>query len=150
MSEHVELGNAREAKQREKMIRHKEKGICHFCPEGLVEHQSPVIYQGINWFITANDYPYAGAVHHYLIVSKRHIVTVTDLHPAEFSELMLLIIPWIQEHLNVAGYSLVVRNGKMTLTGATLDHLHVHFVVGVEKDGSDHEMILARIGYQKK
>lgn len=150
MSEHVELSNAREPEQQAKMELHKKKGTCHFCPDGFVEHKSPVIYPGATWFITANDYPYTGAIHHYLIVSKRHVISVTDLNQTEFFELMSCVIPWLQKHLNVAGYSIIIRNGKMTLTGATLDHLHVHFVVGAEKEGPEHEMILARIGYQKK
>lgn len=149
MSEHVELGNAREPEQREKMERHKEKGVCHFCPDGFVEHTSPVIYQTTTWFIIGNDYPYAGAAHHYLIVSRRHVISIKELELIEFSGLMLAIT-WLQQHLNVAGYSIIIRNGKMTVTGATLDHLHIHFVVGVGKEGPEHEMILARIGYQKK
>lgn len=149
MSEHVNLENARDPEQLRRMQEHARAGKCHFCPVGFKAHKSPVIWNGQSWFITANDFPYEGTGYHFLIVLKEHRTALTDLLRKDMEELILCAIPFLVEHTKAPGYSIFVRNGKMNYTGATLDHLHIHFVVGAEKSGPQHPMIFAPVGYKK-
>ena len=142
------MDNARDPEQLRIMMEHQKAGVCHFCPEGFKKHKSPVIYDDEFWFITGNDYAYPGSVSHYLIVSKQHVTKVQDLSIS--AQLTLFTaIEWLSYNLGFSGFSLFVRSGNMAYTGATLDHLHFHFLVGEEKSDNT-EMLLVNLGYKKK
>lgn len=128
----MEMDNARHPEQLEKMLALEESGGCHFCAEGFKEHSAAVIHEGNHWFVTANDFPYEGSVHHYLIVNKTHITRLSEIADKARVELFS-VIEWLEEYLGVAGASVFVRSGDMAYTGATLDHLHFHFLVGGNK-----------------
>ena len=145
---HNEIDNARSDRLRQRMIEHEKHGRCHFCPEGFKSHTNPVIYQNEHWFIAGNDDPYPGSIHHYLIVSKRHTTQVVYLTDQEILA-QAEAVAWLVKHLEADAYTILVRSGNMKKTGATLDHLHFHFVSGVEKTGPEHEMIFGPLGYQK-
>ena len=145
---HNEIENARDPEQLNRMLEHQRNNRCHFCPEGFKSHSSPVIFKNDSWFIAGNDMPYRGAVHHYLIVSVRHTTEVVHLSDKEILD-QAEAVAWLVQHLRTDGYTIFVRSGNMKKTGATLDHIHYHFVCGVEKTGPEHEMIFGPLGYQK-
>ena len=136
----VRLDNARDPEQLRRMEELVRNGQCHFCREGFTErHKAPIIYESDYWLITANNFPYTGSVHHYLIVP-------TQGHPTKISSLdseawiyLQVAIWWLEKYLGVSGESIFVRSGDMALTGATLDHLHFHFLVGQRKDTEPEE-----------
>ncbi|HEY0220956.1 MAG TPA: hypothetical protein VGC58_01905, partial [Candidatus Paceibacterota bacterium] len=103
MSE-VRLDNAREPEQLRRMQELARSGECHFCGDISKKHTSPVIYQNECWFIVANDFPYPGSVHHYLVVSRKHFTKVTNLFLEAQTELFDAL-RWLEEHLKVDGYS---------------------------------------------
>jgi diadenosine tetraphosphate (Ap4A) HIT family hydrolase len=143
----VDLNNARDTEQLRRMTEHLANNTCHFCPEGFSKHGSPVIFRSNLFFITANDFPYEGSVHHYLIVPNRHIENIIDITKEEWSD-MHDCINYLSLKLNTKGYSIFIRSGETKITGGTLFHIHIHFVVGIEKKGEKHEMIFAPIGYK--
>ena len=150
----VELGNARHPEQLQKMEELARTGQCHFCREGFESrHAAPIIRETDNWFVTANNYPYSGTIHHYLIVPKVHMTRTQELSDQSRIELFD-VHTWLEEHLDITGSSLLVRSGDMRLTCATLDHLHFHLIVGVKKVGNEpnklEDLILAPVGYKKK
>ena len=62
------------------------------------------------------------------------------------------VVAWLQTHLGVSGFSFFVRSGDMKYTGATLDHLHFHFLVGGPKPENCtlQDNILVTLGHKKK
>ena len=129
----MNFDNARNKEQIRRMKSLQKTGVCHFCRKDFEKkHSSPIIREEKFWFITKNDFPYDGVIHHYLIVSKRHITKAHSLLPKEWSQFGK-IVKWLSNRLHIKGYSLFVRSGEMKLTGATLDHLHFQFIVGGPK-----------------
>jgi ATP adenylyltransferase len=123
------LDAARSVEQRSYMASLEERGICIFCEEHVAEHQAhPVQTRGEHWFVTRNAYPYAGAVAHYLIVPRRHVVAFDELPDAAGAELWSLQRGLKERHAPLATAT-VMRSGDMRYNGGSVAHLHVHFVV---------------------
>ncbi len=151
--------NARHEKQLAKMQECLSLGLCPFCPEHFKKyHDAPVLMEGNWWIITKNDYPYEGSTHHYLAIAKNfhtdshktseHPTDLKDIHPVAWPELFKLFTD-LEKKLEVKGGGVFLRFGDMSRTGATIAHIHVHFIVGGEKkDGS--EWLCAALGYKNK
>ena len=150
----MRMDNARDPEQLRRMEALAQKGKCHFCgsPGEIREkHTAPMIYRGHYCYIVGNDFPYPGSVHHYLIVSRPHVTKLSELsNPAKLE--IFSAIEWLERHLNTSGMSVFVRSGNMAYTGATLDHLHFHFLVGAEKteEMTEADRLLVTLGYTKK
>ncbi len=144
----MKMDNARHIEQLRRMKELEKKGECHFCGDITKKHTAPVIYRNQKWFIVANDFPYHGSTHHYLIVPTSHITRLTDLSPDDQLNLFDAI-GWLEKELDVKGFSVFARSGDMALTGATLDHLHFHFLVG-ERKTENTEWLMVTLGYKKK
>lgn len=143
--------NARQEEQLERMKRLTKDGKCFFCRKNyLAVGASPAIYESNYWYIKKNDFPYLGSVHHYLIAYKKHITKPTRLNKAAWLEL-IKTIRWLEKYTRVKGYSIFVRSGDMRYTGATIDHLHFHFIVGgpKKKNGEIKDNILVTLGHKK-
>ena len=143
--------NARTPEQVESMKRLAKDIGCFFCKNNYLKVvASSAIYESKYWYIKKNDYPYEGAIHHYLIPSKKHLTKVTDIAPAAWIDL-LKVIKWLEKHLRVKGASIFVRSGDMSYTGATLDHIHFHLLVGrtKKKNGALKDNILVTLGHKQ-
>jgi len=150
----VDLSNSRDPEQRQRMERLLIDNVCHFCREGFEKrHSAPIIYETDFWFIAANNYPYNGTIYHYLIIPKVHIKKYSEMTD-DLSAHLTQAVYWLENHLNVSGYSIFVRSGDTRITCATLEHLHVHFVVGDKKIGDSpnktEDLIIAPVGFKKK
>lgn len=133
MKSKVRKDNARHPEQFKRMERLAKEIGCFFCYKNYLKvGASKSIHESRNWYIKKNDYPYEGTIHHYLIAPKKHITKVTQISPRDWSELIKMI-KWLDKYLKIKGYSVLVRNGDMKYTGATLDHLHFHLVSGGPK-----------------
>ncbi|HEY8304692.1 MAG TPA: HIT domain-containing protein [Solirubrobacteraceae bacterium] len=116
----------------EEQLRHMERlehdGVCVFCPEYFAAfHREPVEIAGKHWYVTKNDYPYAGTRAHYLIVSNRHVCSFEDLPDEAGSELWALKRQ-LEQRLSPRAVATVERSGDMRYNGGSVAHLHVHFV----------------------
>ena len=147
----MNMSNARESEQLERMKKLAKKRKCFFCGKNYLElGAAPAIYETNNWYIKKNDYPYKGSVHHYLIVPKHHFTDLIQLS-GDFWQDLKKSIKWLEKKLHVKGYSVFARSGEMSYTGATIDHLHFHFIVGAKKKHHKVEdNILITLGYKKK
>ena len=144
--------NARDPEQLKRMDHLAAQIGCFFCNNNYLKiGASKAIKKTKYWYIKKNDYPYEGSVHHYLIASKRHVTKITELSPLAWKKL-LEVIRWLERHLKVKGGSIFARSGDMRYTGATLDHLHFHLLVGgpKKKDGQLKDNILVTLGHKKK
>ncbi|MFZ2621463.1 MAG: HIT domain-containing protein [Minisyncoccia bacterium] len=150
----VKLDNSRHPEQRERMEELVRTGQCHFCRKGFEDrHKAPIIHETDHWFVTANNFPYQGSVHHHLIVPKIHITRLREL--GNEARIQLFDVQaWLEDYLGTTGSSTFVRSGDMDLTCATLDHLHFHLIVGERKVGDSpnqlEDLILVPVGYKKK
>jgi diadenosine tetraphosphate (Ap4A) HIT family hydrolase len=128
MSALYNLDAARGAEQLERMRSLEAEGICIFCPEHAGAWQrEPVEYEGDHWYVTRNDFPYAGTAAHYLIVARRHVSRFEEL-PDEAGAELWKIRRELAERLASSSYATVERSGDMRLNGGSVEHLHVHFV----------------------
>jgi ATP adenylyltransferase len=122
------LDAARSAEQRAYMEDLEARRICVFCPEHVAEyHREPVEWSGEFFYVTRNDYPYAGAVAHYLIVPHRHVTSFDELPDAAGAELWA-IKRRLREQLAPLATATVERSGDMRFNGGSVAHLHTHFV----------------------
>lgn len=119
-------------------------GVCPFCPEHLASyHPNPILHEGGHWLYTNNAYPYKGAVHHFLLIHKKHIEAFAEITPAAWLELQELINAIGKKH-GIKGGALVCRFGETKYTGASVAHLHAQVIVGPGTGGS--EPVLMRVG----
>ena len=104
------------------------KGICIFCPEHVEQyHREPIEHRGEHWYVTRNDYPYAGTVAHYLIVPHRHVTSFDEL-PDEAGAELWAIKRMLKAQLAPLATATVERSGDMRYNGGSVAHLHTHFV----------------------
>ena len=118
------LDAARSDEQRAYMAELEAAGICIFCPD---HQRMPVEYSGEHWYVTRNDFPYAGTVAHYLIVPHRHVRSFDELPDAAGAELWA-IKRRLKEQLDPLAVATVERSGDMRFNGGSVAHLHTHFV----------------------
>ncbi|MDQ8046565.1 MAG: HIT family protein [Solirubrobacteraceae bacterium] len=123
-----DISAARTDHQREYMEQLTRDGICIFCPEHVAEyHREPIEHHGEYWYVTKNDYPYAGAEAHYLIVPHAHVTSFDELPDAAGAELWA-IKRMLKEQLAPLATATVERSGDMHYNGGSVAHLHTHFV----------------------
>lgn len=142
----MNLGNARVPAQRAQMEEIARRGICPFCPEHLLAiHAAPIEWQGEWWSVTKNDYPYEGTETHYLLILRPHMTRVDELPPEAMTEFGAHIARLSKE---VPGGAVLMRWGDISMTGASIAHLHAHFIVGgPSKEGA--EKLKTNIGFMK-
>jgi len=143
----LNLGHAHHPNQKGKMLELLAKGICPFCDKYLEQyHDEPIEIRGQYWVVTKNDYPYEGSRVHYLFIHRDHIIGPEEISPQAMIELLALWNRINKEH-QLPGGALVWRFGDTDYTGGSVDHLHVHLVVGGSRQ-KDKEVLSAYIGYR--
>lgn len=142
---HVEHG--RSERQREIMRKIAEDGVDPFDWDHLsTYHEQPVLQKGRYWLVTPNDNPYQGSALHLLLIYRDRIRSFAHMPPSGWLEL-LVMIQWIQTEYELRYGALVMRFGDLSLSGASVDHPHVHVVVG---GNSNHgEKLKVSIGYKQ-
>lgn len=125
------------------------EGFCPFCEKNLAKHHAkPILIQGAHWLVTKNNWPYKGSRHHFLLISRTHVEKIEELTAVMWTELQKHIQTLTRQY-KCKGGTLMLRSGDTTITGATVTHLHAHFIVGAPRtDGSTE--IRAVIGFEKK
>ncbi len=122
------LEAARSEDQRRYMQQLAAAGICIFCPQHVAQQQrEPIERSGQHWYVKKNDYPYEGALAHYLIVSQRHVLSFEELPDEAGAELWALKRE-LKSRLAPVALATVERSGNMLYNGGSVAHLHVHVV----------------------
>lgn len=123
----------------------QEDGVCPFCKEHLEKyHKNPILQKGQCWTVTTNMYPYENAKHHFLFILNTHKVDTKELSASEWQELHEHI-NWLVEMYAIAGGSLMMRCGNTSLTGASVAHLHAHFICA-DFENAGRKPIMVRVG----
>lgn len=126
------LKAGRVPEQVEQMKRLAAADLCIFCPDGFAaEHREPALpeFETAHWYTTTNDYPYPFTTLHLLIVSKKHVQRISDL-PAEALQELMPLIAMIECQMGLESIGQIMRSGDFLFNGGSVDHLHVHVVVG--------------------
>ena len=89
--------------------------------------EKPVEFTGEHWYVTKNDWPYAGTAANYLIVPHRHVASFDEL-PDEAGAELWSIKRRLRDQLAPLATATVERSGDMRLNGGSVAHLHTHFV----------------------
>lgn len=125
---------------------------CPFCIDfgekpSHIYHKKPLLECGEYWAITTSQYPYDGAIEHFLIVSRAHLEHISELHPNAWTELGRFASMLTKSGMSEGG-TFLLRFGDTNKTGASVAHLHAQLVMGGSKDEGGEKM-LTQIGYKK-
>ncbi|GLZ37518.1 HIT domain-containing protein [Actinokineospora sp. NBRC 105648] len=127
-------GNHRDPGQLEEMHRLERSGICLFCPDNLAnEPEQRLLHRTSWWSVTPNRYPYAGTQNHLLLVPTIHVADLLDL-PTEARNDFWTALSWVRDTFELEFYGLGARCGPCEYTGGTIEHVHVHVIVGAVTD----------------
>ncbi len=124
------------------------EGFCPFCDNNLTKHhKKPILRRNTHWIVTTNAWPYEGSRYHFLFISREHIDSIEKLSPATWADLQKQLT-FLRKKYDFKGGSLIIRSGETKLTGASVTHLHGHFIVGSKRTLASSE-IRAVIGFKK-
>lgn len=145
----LNLKNVRTPEQKLKMLELKKKNICLFC-EKLAgkNHGYPVEYRGKFWSVVKNDFPYEGTKVHYLLLSNKHIDSLSEITPEAGKDLIFILKKISKKH-SLPGGSFFLRFGDINYTGSSLGHLHAHVISG-SKQSKKTRPITTVLGWNKK
>jgi diadenosine tetraphosphate (Ap4A) HIT family hydrolase len=122
--------NARTPDQAAEMRRLDAAGICLFCPDGLARHPPErIVLRTRHWTALLNDFPYPGTRLHLMLVPRQHASDLTGLPAAAQLNFWQALAAVVRDH-QLTYYGLGVRNGDCRYTGATIEHVHAHLLVG--------------------
>lgn len=145
----VNLENARFSEQRAIMEELSKAGLCPFCPEQIQKIETePVLKSGALWQVRKNRWPYQGAKTHLLLILNRHAEKLTELSGKEWLELLNLT-QWIEKTYEIKGGALGLRFGDAKLNGATIAHLHLHFIAA-DPGAPDYQKVRFAMGPEPK
>lgn len=137
---YVNLDSARFDDQREVMKRIVEDGLCPFCPENLTRyHKQEILKEGASWLLTLNQWPYAHTRVHLLAIARRHVESLAELEAPDFVELLQLF-QWAEKKYGVVSGGVAMRFGDVTRNGASVRHLHAHFIVPSDDKPAEHQI----------
>jgi diadenosine tetraphosphate (Ap4A) HIT family hydrolase len=126
-----------------------EGGFCPFCEEHLFKHhKKPILVRGEHWLVTESTWPYEGTETHLLFIIRSHVEKIEELSPAAWTELQILHAKMIAAH-RITGGTLMIRSGETRFTGATVNHLHAHLIVGGPREEGN-QPITAVLGFNNK
>ena len=124
------FGNARTAGQLAEMRRLDAAGICLFCPDALARHaRQRILLRTRHWAVTPNEFPYQGTSLHLLLVPDQHAGDLLELS-ADVRQDFWEALGAVARGHKLSHYGLGVRNGDCRYTGATIEHVHAHVLVG--------------------
>lgn len=145
---YLNLSNARNKKQKDRMKKINRDGVCPFCSKNILKyHKMPILKKGKWWILTPNDFPYRGSSLHFLAVYKKHIKNISEISSGASKELIDLFNKIIIEN-KMKGGSLFIRFGNTDYTGGTVEHLHAHLLSGGKKQ-KNKKSIKVKLGYFK-
>jgi ATP adenylyltransferase len=101
---------------------------CVFCEAPKPGHDDLVVFKGETVFVVMNLYPYNSG--HLLICPYRHVADLTDLTPAESTEIVALTahsMKVLRKVSKAAGFNIGINQGALSGAGIA-DHLHQHLV----------------------
>ena len=106
----------------------EETAKCPFCKKNFKYHKKKILKKEKNWFITESSWPYKNSKFHFLIISEKHKEEFSDLKTSDLNTVSNLV-NWAIKKYKIKGGALSLRFGDTKYTGASVCHLHFHFIV---------------------
>ena len=123
--------------------------FCPFCEEHLAKHHKhPILHKTEYWLLTHNAWPYGGSVFHLLFIARPHLEAIEAMPSEMVVDLHKLYQKVIAENA-IMGGTLMIRSGNTAITGASVNHLHAHLIVGSPRTEKA-KPITALIGFNKE
>lgn len=113
---------------REVIAKIEKEGRCPFCPDNFKYHKHSVLKRRGDWFITKISWPYKNNKFHFIIIGKRHKEKISELSSKDMED-VLFLAQWTAKKYKIKGGAIAMRFGETDYTGATVCHLHTHFIV---------------------
>lgn len=147
----VDLRNSRGGNQDEIMRLIIEQNEDPFSVENIKKyHQKPILFESAFWIVTESQWPYKNTKHHILLIVKRYVEKLTELHDKEKTDLFQCL-EWVEKKYGIEGGAFAMRFGDTSLSGATVKHFHAHIIVpDLSSDNYDEERVRFFIGGNKK
>lgn len=145
---YVDLKSARVAEQLKIMEVIDNEGFCPFCPEHYSKSElEPVVKQGKYWHIRKNRWPYKNTRTHFIIIHNKHVEKLFEVSPQATQELFKLI-QWLEQEYRITSGAIGIRFGDITKNGATVRHLHAHFVSAkmTDRENPNYKPVRFRMG----
>ncbi len=136
------LGNHRSDEQLARMRALEAAGSCLFCPETVAAREDQ-LHVTRHWTVLPNDFPYRGTKLHLLLVPTEHVNDLVDLSPEAQADLWPTLA-WARDSYALSYYGLGARNGDPRYTGGTVEHLHLHLIVG-DVDDPAHQPVRLKL-----
>ena len=123
-------------------------GFCPFCEEHLFKHhRQPLIYKSKHWIVTENSWPYKGSKFHFIFISRLHIEKTENIPLVVWTDFRKLYKRIILKY-DIKGATLMIRSGDTKFTGASVNHLHAHLIVGNPRTKKS-KLIKALVAFKK-
>ena len=140
MTNYINLNNARRKDQRKVMEDILKNNECPFCWENLKKyHKKPFHKTGKYWVLTDNQWPYDYTDPHLIAINLKHTEKLADLSKTAFAELLELF-QWAEKKYAVKSGGIAMRFGDVMSNGATVNHLHAHFIVPAKNKPDDQKI----------
>ncbi|MFA4846551.1 MAG: HIT domain-containing protein, partial [Patescibacteria group bacterium] len=110
-------------------------------------HRRPILYKSKYWLVTANSWSYSGSQFHILFIARKHIEKTEDMSSMMWNDLRKLHRKFVKKN-KIKGATLMIRSGDTKITGASVNHLHAHLIVGGPRTDTA-EPIKALVGFRK-
>lgn len=101
---------------------------CPFCKDNFRYHKKKILKKEKTWFITESSWPYENSKFHFLVISEKHKENFRDLEVSDF-KIVANLTNWAIKKYKIKGGALSLRFGDTNYTGASVYHLHFHFIV---------------------
>ncbi len=125
-----------------------DEGHCPFCEEHLLRHhRKPILVRSSHWIVTENSWPYAGSVHHFLLITLEHVERIEDLS-LEGRIDFFQQYDALSKKFSFEGATILWRSGNTRMTSASVNHLHAHIIVGVKRNDSS-KSITGIVGFRQ-
>ncbi len=132
-SKYVDINNVRSEEMRQKWQSIIDRGIDPFDIQYVEEYAGPVILQSDHWYVFQNNYPYKGALHQPVLVSKKFYRDDDEMSDEEWVDLRK-IKKQMKELLGIKGGGFIMRFGDTSLSGGSVIHLHAQLIIPKENE----------------
>lgn len=138
------LEAGRSEAQTKKMQELTAQGKCFMCYDNLKNYDlNKIEFETKHWIITPNAFPYDHTALHLILISRRHVKTLSDLSPEARADLSEAIVE-IEKRWKLDSYAVGIRSGDFRFNGGSVEHLHAHVIVG-ERDPQKFEKVRFKV-----
>ena len=112
----------------------KKTKTCVFCKISKGKHDDMVLYKNRNFIVLMNLYPYNTG--HVQVLPKKHVTALEELTDKQITEMFILTkkcVKLLKKVLSPLGFNIGINQGG-NISGASIDHLHLHIVPRFRSD----------------